>query len=77
MANRSKAERDTLVTVAAGLFVTQTRDAEEIAEAIGASKRTVHRYAETEQWDEVLKILGYKGDRNFRIHKAGRKRKAD
>lgn len=77
MANKSTAERDMHISIAACLFATQTRDAGEIAEAIGASDRTIHRYAETEQWDEVLQILGYDGDRNFRVRKAGRKRKTD
>ena len=77
MGNKSTAERDIHISVAAWMFATQTRDAGEIAEAIGASDRTVHRYAETERWEEVLKILNYNGERNFRVRKAGRKRKAD
>ena len=77
MANKSAAERDIHISVAAWMFATQTRDADEIAKAIGASDRTIHRYAETERWDEVLKTLGYNGERNFRVNKAGRKRKAD
>ena len=28
-------------------------------------------------WDEVLTTLNYEGERNFRVRKAGRKRKSD
>ena len=77
MANKSTAERDIHISVAAWMFATQTRDAGEIAKAIGASDRTIHRYAETERWDEVLQILDYTGERNFRVRKAGRKLKKE
>ena len=75
MANKSAAERDIHISVAAWMFATQTRDADEIAKAVGTSNRTIHRYSETQRWDEVLQILGYNGERNFRVNKAGRKRK--
>ena len=75
MANKSAAEMDVLISVSAWMFATQTRDAGEIAKAVGTSDRTIHRYAETERWDEVLQILGYNGERNFRVRKAGRKPK--
>lgn len=74
MANKSTAERNIDITSAARMFATQTRDAGEIAKALDTSIRTIHRYAETEKWDEVLRILGYKGERNFRVKKAGRPR---
>lgn len=77
MGNKSTAEKDIHISVAAWMFATQTRDAGEIAKAIGTSDRTIHRYAETERWEEVLTTLNYEGERNFRVRKAGRKRKSD
>lgn len=74
MGNKSTAERDIHISVAAWMFATQTRDAVEIAKAIGTSDRTIHRYAETERWEEVLTTLNYEGERNFRVRKAGRKK---
>ena len=67
MPKRSKAELDILITVAAGLFATHTRDAKEIANLLNTSERSVHRWAEREKWEEVLQILGYEGERNFRV----------
>ena len=67
MPKRSKVETDILVTVAAGLFVTHTRDAKEIASLLNTSERSVHRWAERDKWEEVLQTLNYKGDRNFRV----------
>ena len=67
MPKRSKAELDILVTIAAGFFATHTRDAKEIASLLNTTERTVHRWAEREKWEEVLKTLGYKGERNFRV----------
>ena len=75
MPNKSKAEMDVLISVAAGLFATQTRDAKEIAGLLKTTERTVHRWVEQEKWEEVLQTLGYKGERNFRVRKAGRKPK--
>ena len=76
MPNKSTEERDIEISYAALKFATQTRDAKEIAKLLETSERTIHRYAETERWDGVLKNLGYNGERNFRVRKAGRKRKA-
>ena len=67
MANKSKAERDTQITVAAGLFATHTRDAQEIGDKLNTTPRNIHRWAETELWNKVLENLGYTGERNFRI----------
>ena len=67
MAKRSKDEIDILVTVAAGLFATHTRDAKEIGKLLNTTERNVHRWAEREKWEEVLQILNYKGERNFRV----------
>ena len=67
MPRRSKAETDILVTVAAGLFATYTRDAKEIGSLLNTSERTVHRWAERDKWEEVLQTLNYEGERNFRV----------
>ena len=40
MPKRSKAELDILITVAAGLFATHTRDAKEIANLLNTSERS-------------------------------------
>ena len=60
-------ETDILVTVAAGLFATHTRDAKEIASLLNTTERNVHRWAERDKWEEVLQTLDYEGERNFRI----------
>ena len=67
MPARSKDKTDTLVTIAAGLFATHTRDAKEIASLLDTSERSVHRWAKTDVWETVLKTLNYKGQRNFRV----------
>ena len=67
MPKRSKAELDILITIAAGLFATHTRDAKEIANLLDTSERSVHRWAEREKWEEVLQTLNYEGERNFRV----------
>ena len=67
MPKRSKAELDILITVAAGLFATHTRDAKEIANLLDTSERSIHRWAEREKWEEVLQTLNYEGERNFRV----------
>ena len=67
MPNKSAAEMDILVTVAAGLFVMYTRDAKEIAGIMNTTERSIHRYAEREKWEEVLQALHYEGDRSFRV----------
>ena len=67
MGNRSKADIDIRITIAAGLFAIHTRDAKEIARLVDTSERNIHRWAEREKWEEVLAILGYTGERNFRV----------
>ena len=54
-----------------------TRDAKEIARTLDTTERTVQRWAEQEKWEDLLTILNYEGELNFRVRKAGRKRKAD
>ena len=62
-----KTETDILVTTAAGLFVMHTRDAKVIASLLKTTERTVHRWAKSELWEEVLQTLNYEGERNFRV----------
>lgn len=44
--------------------------ANEIASRLNTSTRNVHRWAERERWTEVLELLGYDGERNFRVQPA-------
>ena len=70
MSKKSKAEIDIRVTIAAGLFANYTRDAKEIARLLNTTERNIHRWAERQRWDEVLQILKYNGERNFRVRPA-------
>ena len=70
MANRSKADREIYIIAAATLFVTVTRDAQEIANLLNSSKRSIHHWAKTQRWSEVLRTLGYEGENNFRTQPA-------
>lgn len=70
MPNKSKAETDIRITVAAGLFATYTRDAKEIADKLNTTERNIHRWAEKARWAEVLQTLGYTGERHFRVRPA-------
>ena len=67
MPKRSKAELEALITAAARLFATHTRDAKEIADLLNTSERSVHRWAKEELWEKVLQSLNYEGERNFRV----------
>ena len=67
MPKRSKAELEALITAAARLFATHTRDAKEIADLLNTSERSIHRWAKSELWEQTLQTLGYEGERNFRI----------
>ena len=67
MPKRSKAELEALITAAARLFSTHTRDAKEIASLLNTSERSVHRWAKEELWEKVLQSLNYEGERNFRV----------
>ena len=67
MPKRSKAELEALITAAARLFATHTRDAKEIADLLNTSERSIHRWAKSELWEQTLQSLGYEGERNFRI----------
>ena len=62
---KPKRSTDTLITAAARLFATHTRDAQEIAKLLNTQARSVRRWAKTDLWEAVLQSLGYEGDRNF------------
>ena len=70
MPNRSKSERDIHIIAAASLFATLTRDAQEIADLLDTSKRSIHRWSKEAIWHQTLDILGYEGERNFRVQPA-------
>lgn len=70
MPNRSKSERDIHIIAAASLFATLTRDAQEIADLLDTSKRSIHRWSKEPLWHQTLDTLGYEGERNFRVHPA-------
>ena len=54
------------IHAAAAYFVFVSRDPKQIAKAFNLKNvRTVHRWAETEEWEEVLDVCGYEGDRAF------------
>lgn len=73
MANRAEGNKDLMIQVAAWLFVNKTRDAKEIAKILKVGERTIHRYAETDTWNNVLQNLKYDGKRSFRVKEAGRR----
>ena len=75
MANISKLEREVFITIAAGFFALETRDAKVIGDKLGVSSRTVLRYAKEPRWAEVLNVLGYEGEMNFRINPRRTKKK--
>ena len=54
------------IHAAATYFVFVSRDPKQIAKALNLKNvRTVHRWAETQEWQEVLEVCGYEGDRAF------------
>ena len=67
MANKSTAERNVEITVAAWTFATLTRDAKVIAATLDTTERNIYRLAETAQWDKTLRDIKYEGDRSFRV----------
>ena len=75
MANKSTFLRETEIRVCAWLFVHKTRDAHQIAKETELSARTVIRHSKTKLWARLLDEWGYTGERNFRVNRAGRKRK--
>ena len=62
----TRAEKAEQIKQAAFMFVRVTRDAEEIATALGVSKRTVERMIHLPAFQEELDRLGYQGERRFR-----------
>lgn len=57
MPNKSRAETNIRITVAAGLFAIHTRDTHQIAEHLDTTERNVRRWAERDHWDTVLTTL--------------------
>lgn len=57
-------KKDIRIVTAAYLF-SKGKTAEEIAELIDTSQRTVCRYVETSLWETVLNTLEFTGNRSF------------
>ena len=62
----TRAEKAEQIKQAAFMFARVTRDANEIATALGVSKRTVERLIHLPEFQEELDRLGYQGERRFR-----------
>ena len=62
----TRAEKAEQIKQAAFMFARVTRDANEIATALGVSKRTVERMIHLPEFQEELDRLGYQGERRFR-----------
>ena len=62
----TRAEKAEQIQQAAFMFARVTRDANEIATALGVSKRTVERMIHLPEFQEELDRLGYQGERRFR-----------
>ena len=62
----TRAEKAEQIQQAAFMFARVTRDAEEIAAALGVSKRTVERMIHLDAFHAELDRLGYQGERRFR-----------
>ena len=62
----TRAEKAEQIQQAAFMFARVTRDANEIATALGVSKRTVERMIHLPEFQEELDRLGYQDERRFR-----------
>ena len=62
----TRAEKAEQIKQAAFMFARVTRDANEIATALGVSKRTVERMMHLPEFQEELDRLDYQGERRFR-----------
>ena len=62
----TRAEKAEQIKQAAFMFARVTRDANEIATALGVSKRTVERMIHLPEFQEELDRLGYQDERRFR-----------
>ena len=71
MSKKIEGDKELKIQFAAWLFVNKTRDAKEIAKTVNVGERTIHRYAETDTWNNTLQTLKYEGKRNFRVRQAG------
>ena len=69
----TRAEKAEQIQRAAFIFARLTRDAEEIADALRVSSRTVQRMIHLPAFQEALDQLGYQGERRFgKAHRAQR-----
>jgi hypothetical protein len=78
----TRTEKAEQIKQAAFVFARVTRDADEIADALRISSRTVQRIIHLPAFQEELDRLGYQGERRFRKaqraqRSAERKRKAE
>ena len=62
----TRAEKAEQIQQAAFMFARVTRDADEIATALGVSKRTVEHLIHLDAFHAELDRLGYQGERRFR-----------
>ena len=62
----TRAEKAEQIQQAAFMFARVTRDADEIADALRISSRTVQRMIHLPAFQEELDRLGYQGERRFR-----------
>ena len=62
----TRAEKAEQIQQAAFMFARATRDANEIATALGVSKRTVERMIHLPEFQEELDRLDHQGERRFR-----------
>ena len=58
-------EKQIRIQTAAFLF-TRGKSAEEIGELVGRSPRQIIRWSKLSEWEQVLELLDYQGDRSFR-----------
>ena len=54
------------------MFARITRDADEIAKALRVTPRTVYRLLDRDDFNTELDVLGYEGERSFRIQPRGK-----
>ena len=70
MRKPSRAEKHEQVKRTAFMFARITRDADEIADTIEVTPRTVYRLLDRDDFHAELDALGYTGERNFRTKPA-------
>ena len=65
MRTPNRTEKAEQVKTAAIIFARMTRDANQIADVLQVTPRTIYRLMDREDFHEELDVLGYTGDRNF------------